>query len=218
MKGVFVTGTDTDVGKTWVGKHLIQALLRHKLDVVPRKPVESGWADDVQQTDTWNLANAAKMLNKLEEICPNRFNAPVSPDQAAHLQGVTLSIFELKQLCLNNVDQKQFLFVEGAGGFYSPICSNGLNADLAVALGLPVLLVVDNRLGCINHTLLTIEAIKKNNLNLVALVLNNTNSSCDNNEMSNLEALKKHSNKPIFTLDHEQDSISDCDKLCSLLI
>ena len=165
MKGVFITGTDTDVGKTWVGQKIIQQLIKEGVSVEPRKPVESGWPDDITQSDAWKLSHAANKEEMLDTICPNRFFAAISPDRAAKIEGKLVTISQLSIQCTDNLNaEDDFLYVEGAGGFYSPICSDGLNADLAKALNLPVILVVDDRLGCINHTLLSVEAIEKKGL------------------------------------------------------
>jgi len=202
MKGLFVTATDTNTGKTWVGKHLIQALQKKGTSVVPRKPVESGWNDNTTLTDAWILADAAGCIDDLNSVCPNRFKAAISPERAATLEGKTLSISELHQQCLNNLGNNDFLYVEGAGGFYSPLCSDGLNADLAVALNLPVLMVVENRLGCINQTLLSIEAIQQRGLELAAVVLNNPSEAILDSDMANFTDLQKYLDCPIVNLAH----------------
>lgn len=170
-RGWFVTGTDTGVGKTYVGVRLIQALRALGRVVLARKPVESGWADDVTQTDAWQLAQAAGGL-PLAEVCPYRFRAALAPPRAAALEGQALRLAQLQAACPATWDASQFLHVEGAGGFYSPLTQDGLNADLAVALGLPVLLVAEDRLGCLNHVLLTAEAIQRRGLVLAAVILN----------------------------------------------
>jgi dethiobiotin synthetase len=223
MRGLFVTATDTNVGKTWVGRHLIQALKEKGIEVVPRKPVESGWNDDLKQNDAWILANAADKTKDLESICPNRFKAAISPDRAASIEGKTLSIDQLHQQCLKDVDDKDFLYVEGAGGFYSPLCSDGLNADLAIALGLPVLLVVENRLGCINQALLSVEAIESRGLKLIALVLNNPMEAVFDSNMDNLTDLRNRSHYPVIAFNHITDYENDTykairEQLCSLVV
>ena len=169
--GIFVTGTDTGAGKTWIGARFIAGLRALGQTVIPRKPVESGWNNaHYTQTDTWQLAQAAGCA--WETVCPNRLFAPLSPARAAQLEGKTLHIATLTQQCRENVTAGQFLLVEGAGGFYSPLTQDGLNADLAVALGLPVLLVAEDRVGCINHILLVVEAAQRRGLHLAGIVLN----------------------------------------------
>ncbi len=173
-QGVFITGTDTNVGKTWVGVRLAQKLQHdYGLNVIPRKPVESGWSDEkLEQTDAWLLASAADKQEYINQVCPYRFKAPVSPERAAQNEGVTLSLDAIRQCCEITPGKNDFILVEGAGGFYSPLCADALNADLMLALGLPLLLVAEDRLGCINQVLLNIEAIKNTKLKLCAVVLN----------------------------------------------
>ncbi len=191
-KGIFMTGTDTDVGKTWVGCQIIKALRQQGYNITPRKPVESGWNDDVTQTDAWKLANAANKQHQLNVTCPNRFKTAVSPSRAAQLEGQKISLAALKQQCLNKVDSEQILYVEGAGGFYSPLCQDGLNADLCVALDLPVILVAEDKLGCINHVLLSVEAIKKRGLLLSCIVLNQRQITEVETQQNNAQDLKNY--------------------------
>lgn len=173
LPGVFMTGTDTGVGKTWVGTQLLQHLHRLGVPITPRKPVESGWlAEQITETDTWKLAINASGFQSLKQVCANPLLAPLSPPRAAQQEGKTLRIQQLARQCQPKHPQPTFLYVEGAGGFYSPLASDGLNADLAQALKLPVLLVSEDRVGCINHILLTVEAIQARNLSLAAVILN----------------------------------------------
>jgi len=217
MNGIFITGTDTNVGKTWVGAHLISALCDRKINLVLRKPVESGWDDNnVENTDAYILAKAANQLDKLNDICPNRFSRPISPVRAAALEGKKLSIEAVKSQCVNGVEADQFIYVEGAGGFYSPLCADGLNADLASALNLPLLLVAENRLGCINQVLLNVEAIKHRGLELKAVVLNNISGDNKSHDMNNAEDLAGLLDCPIITTQHNQTSTDAFEKLVLL--
>lgn len=228
MRGLFVTGTDTNVGKTWVGQHLISALCKSGVNVIPRKPIESGWDKNNQESsDAWLLASAANQLDQLDSVCPNRFSHPISPVRAAALEGVTLSVSELKDQCtpphfyMIKSDNKKddFLYVEGAGGFYSPLCVDGLNADLASALGLPVLLVAEDRLGCINQVLLTLEAIERRGLVLSAIVLNDVSKNEGkpkfNNNMNNHKDLSAMVSCPIVSIQHNDRAF---DELALLLL
>ena len=191
-KGIFMTGTDTDVGKTWLGCQIIKELQQLGYNIAVRKPVESGWNEDITQTDAWKLASAANKQQQLDVICPNRFKAPVSPSRAAQLEGRTISLAQLKQQCLDTLDSEQILYVEGAGGFYSPLCEDGLNADLCEALDLPVILVTEDKLGCINHVLLTVEAIKQRGLILICIILNQRQVNERDTQQDNLQDLREY--------------------------
>lgn len=169
--GVFITGTDTGVGKTWVGTQLIRVMRVLGREVIPRKPVESGWVSDLKQTDAWQLADAAG-LPLDNTICPYRFTAALAPPRAARQAGTTLGLQQLAATCPTRWETRQFLHVEGAGGFYSPIAHDGINADLAQILGLPIILVAEDRVGCMNHVLLIAEAIQHRALRLAGIILN----------------------------------------------
>ena len=197
QNGVFVTGTDTNVGKTWVGQQLIKALQTQGLDVIPRKPIESGWSNNEEKTDAWKLANAANKIDLLKQICPYRFKQAISPVRAAQLEGQSIKLEELKQKCLNKVKRNQFLHVEGAGGFYSPITSDALNADLAQALQLPLLVIAEDRVGCINQILLTLEAAQARKIEVMAIFLNKI-SKDEPNSMNNQEDLEKYTKTPVL--------------------
>ena len=174
-RGIFITGTDTDVGKTYIGVQIASALHESQIQVCPRKPIESGCQlieGTLHPDDANQYFVAVEKKVSLDDICPYRFEPPISPQRAARLANQPICIEQAHQACINNINEKDFLIVEGAGGFYSPLCEKGLNAELAEVLQLPILLVANDQLGCINHILLTIEAIQKRNLALCAIILN----------------------------------------------
>lgn len=216
MKGIFITGTDTNVGKTWVGSQLIKQLCSNNIDVIPRKPVESGWLDsDITKTDTWILANATGKQLDLQEVCPNRFKDPISPERAAKNESIILTLKTIKENCLSKTKEDSFLFVEGAGGFYSPLCSDALNADLMVALGLPVILIAEDKLGCINQVLLNVDAMERKGISLLAIVLNNTS---DNKKalINNQKDLETRVSYPIISM--QDNSRTALEKLTNLIL
>lgn len=183
--GLFMTGTDTGVGKTWVGIRLLKRLRDRGLQIIPRKPVESGWStQQPDTTDSWKLAACASRPQTLQQVCPNPLRAALSPPRAAQLEGKHLQIDQLERECRQGLTTADFLYVEGAGGFYSPLAQDGLNADLAQRLGLPVVLVSVDRVGCINQILLTAAAIQQRGLPLAGVILNplekNTPEGMDN--------------------------------------
>lgn len=212
MNGLFMTGTNTDVGKTWVGVNIIRQLIARKINVIPRKPVESGWPatqDYEQLTDAYRLADAAGCLETLESVCPNRFTAALSPVRAARMENSALTLKMVKSLCIQNFEKNDFLYVEGAGGFYSPLVEDGLNADLASSLNLPIVLVADNRLGCMSQILLCCEAIEKRQLKLASIILNQVEETTSNTAMNNEEDLKDYLSYPIFSLSHQQTTLPE---------
>ncbi len=206
--GLFVTGTDTGVGKTRISAILAHLLNARGLVVRPRKPVESGCRSGeagLIPEDAVTLQAAAKSDELLESICPYRFESALSPERAAALVGKILTLDEVSAACRQGVTETDFLLVEGAGGFYSPLASGVLNADLAVALSLPVLLVVADRLGTIGHTLLTVEAIKCRGLTLAGVVLNQAAPAVDQ-QMDNAAELSRWLGEPVLVTGHFETS------------
>jgi len=206
MNGLFITGTDTNVGKTYAACKIAETLIQQGAKVKPRKPIESGCQlinSELIPDDALKLQKACQSEEPLDIICPHRFQQAISPARAAQLNNQTITIEQLTQACTTQVKESDFILVEGAGGFYSPICKNALNADLAKALNLPVLLVSENRVGTINQVLLCLKAIEQKKLTVKAIVLNqisNTDIIDNNSELSQL------TNLPIFLLD-ENNSI-----------
>lgn len=204
MRGIFVTGTDTDVGKTRIATALARQLSAQGIRVVPRKPVESGCRKsegELIPADALALRLAAGYAGELSEVCPYRFEAALSPVRAARLSGEKVTLAHLRRACTAE-DENSFMLVEGAGGFYSPLAEDGLNADLAEALQLPVLLVADDRLGCINQILLSAEAIEKRGLQLAAIVLNATTPQAPAG-MDNAEDLRELIDAPLYKVAYD---------------
>ncbi len=173
QRGLFITGTDTGVGKTFIAVRLLYFFTRKGIQIVPRKPVESGCApmgDQQIAQDALAMQEAIGPGCDLDQICPYPLERPLSPERAAALEGRDLDLQKLYDAC--QIPPGRIALIEGAGGFYSPLTADGLNADLAQRLELPVLLVTADRLGCINHVLLTVEAIASRGLRLAAIALN----------------------------------------------
>lgn len=209
-KGLFITGTGTGVGKTHTGVVLAKSLTTYGVKVIPRKPVESGCAEENHQlipADATALKLAAAYDGLLSDVCPYRFHECSSPRRAAHLSHRELSTQNLIDVCKQGADEG-FLLVEGAGGFYSPLSADGLNADLAEQLGLPVLLVAQDKLGTINDVLLAVEAIKNRGLELRAVLLNQVKDYDMPAAVNNLEELYPLLDCPIYTQPYK-DEIGD---------
>jgi dethiobiotin synthetase len=174
-RGLFVTGTDTGIGKTWIGVQIAQRLCAHGLSVVPRKTVESGCElrdGELVPTDGEAYYRAVNARQPLEQITAYRLRHAISPQRAAQIEQVETTLANLVAATFDAVDAADYLLVEGAGGFYSPLALDGSNADFAEHLQLPVLLVAPDRLGVINHVLLSVEAIASRGLHTFAVVLN----------------------------------------------
>ena len=206
QRGLFVTGTDTGVGKTRISAIIAHLLNQRGLVVRPRKPVESGCLsgeDGLIPADAVALQAAAGGNELLARICPYRFESALSPERAAALVDKRLTLDDVTAVCRNGVGESDFLMVEGAGGFYSPLAAGVLNADLAVALALPVLLVASDRLGAINQTLLAVEAIKRRGLTVAAVILNQVAADIDP-QMNNASELSRWLGEPVLATAYQQ--------------
>lgn len=172
---VFVTGTDTGVGKTLVSAGLLHTLAARHPHVVGMKPVAAGTQamNGVEINDDVLALRAASTLRVLPELDnPVLLPDPVSPHIAATRAGVRIDIDHLLACHRQLAQLADAVVVEGAGGFHVPLSATETGADLAQALGLPVVLVVGLRLGCLNHALLTAEAIRARGLTLAGWVAN----------------------------------------------
>jgi dethiobiotin synthetase len=178
MRGLFVTATDTGVGKTEVACALVSGARAAGLDVGAMKPAQSGLVPG-EDGDAERLRQAAGDTDPLELICPYRFEPPLAPGVAARLAGVEISMARLLEAARELASRHAALVVEGAGGLLVPLTPTGTFADLAVALGLPVLVVARAGLGTVNQTALTLEALRTRGLAVVGVVLNRTGPDDD---------------------------------------
>lgn len=172
LPGLFVTGTDTGVGKTAVTAGLARWALRRGLRPIPFKPVETGCAPVAE--DARLLWQAAGRPIEEREVCLHRFRLPAAPAQAAELEGADLSLDEVAQRAVELAGRGDLLLVEGAGGLLVPYGARWTAADLIARLGLPVLVVARTALGTINHSALTASELRRRGLTVAALVLNRT--------------------------------------------
>lgn len=184
---LFITGTDTGVGKTFTTALLTRALREAGLGTISLKPLCSGERSDVEI-----LRSASDNTLTLDETNPVWLQAPAAPLVAARLENRPLSLDPLVEWFRKLSSKHPSLLVEGAGGWLVPITENETIADLAQRLGLRVILVVANRLGCINHTLLTLESIQSRGLDCPGIILNHTVPPSDTAQLTNAEILARH--------------------------
>lgn len=175
MSGWFITGTDTGVGKTLVACALVDALARAGHKVAGMKPVASGARrapDGLRHEDAERLRAAGNVQADYETINPYCFEPPIAPHLAAEDAGQAIRR-ELILECYAQLKQRaRFVVVEGAGGWRVPLGPQWAMSDLARALGLPVVLVVGMRLGCLNQALLSVEAIRRDGAAFAGWVAN----------------------------------------------
>jgi len=174
-KGLFITGTDTGVGKTMVAVALTRALVARGLRTAVMKPVAAGMVmtpDGPRNDDALELLAQSNVSAPYEDVNPWLLNTPASPHLAARHDGVSISPDRILAAHRRLAARSDFVLVEGAGGWLAPISSVATMADIAEKLALPVIFVVGLRLGCLNHALLTREAIRSSGLPFAGWIAN----------------------------------------------
>ena len=169
--GFFVTGTDTGIGKTIVSCALLRAFAAQGKEVIGMKPIVAGSEND-QWMDVEQLLAASNVNVTRQQINPYAFDPPISPHLAAQQSGVEIDLSVIHNFYHKLSTIADLVIVEGAGGFLVPVNERQNGSDLAKTLNLPVILVVGMRLGCLNHALLTAQAIKTAGLTLAGWVAN----------------------------------------------
>ncbi len=175
----FITGTDTGVGKTVIACKLIQQYIAQGFKVVGMKPIAAGedfingeWVNN----DVLKLVAASNVRAPRHLVNPYSFREPVAPHIAAKQAGVTVHLKVLKQAFEELSQLADVVIIEGAGGFLVPINEEETLADFAKAINIPIIVVVAMQLGCINHILLTAQAIKTTNCHLHGWIANSINA------------------------------------------
>jgi dethiobiotin synthetase len=174
-KGFFITGTDTGVGKTMVAVALTRALVARGLRTAVMKPVAAGMVstpDGPRNDDALELLGQSNVDAPYEDVNPWLLNTPASPHLAARHDGVSINPDRILAAHRRLAAKSDLVLVEGAGGWLAPISSVATMADIAEKLGLPVVFVVGMRLGCLNHALLTREAIRASGLPFAGWIAN----------------------------------------------
>lgn len=194
MKAFFLTGTDTEIGKTFSACALLHAWRSAGLRATAYKPVAAGaeYVDGIwSNEDARRLHAASSEGPTITDINPVCLRSPIAPHIAAAEEGVSLELPALLEGFSRLSDQADRVLVEGVGGFRVPLGADFDSADLAVALDLPVLLVVGLRLGCINHALLSAEAIAARGLTLAGWIGNRPLPEPMLREAENIETLRR---------------------------
>jgi dethiobiotin synthetase len=217
--GIFITGTDTGVGKTFIGTGIVTALRNQGIDVGVMKPAESGCkmrAGSLVPWDSVELMKAAGSRDPLDLVNPCRYRAPLAPAVAAAQEGKAVEIRKILSSFRSLCRRHAFMVVEGAGGIMVPLSCNRTYLDLAEDLGLPVLIVARPGLGTINHTLLTVMALRQRKLSIAGIVINYSERKRPGAaESTNPEIIKGMSGIPVlFTVRYGQ---RDLDALARML-
>jgi len=199
-RGYFVTGTDTGVGKTRIATALLRAFASRGLRAVGMKPVAAGCKrvdGALVNEDATALTAASTVAAPVELINPYRFQSAIAPHLAAELAGETISLQRIGDAYVALAARADRVVVEGAGGFLVPLNEREDFGDLARLLELPVVLVVGMRLGCLNHALLTAEAVQRRGLRFAGWVANRLDATTPAVEQ-NVQTLCKRLGAPLL--------------------
>jgi dethiobiotin synthetase len=195
-KGLFITGTDTGVGKTIVAAGLVASLRESGMDIGVMKPIETGFS--LQSSDAVFLKEIAGVEDSLDSICPYRFKHPLSPFTAAKIERVSIRFDRIVRTYARLLQDHQALLVEGAGGVLVPITRGMMMVDLALRLNLPLLVISRTGLGTINHTLLSVEVARRRGVEVAGVIFNHLSPRRGLAERTNPSVIRRFLNVPIL--------------------
>ena len=193
MARYFITGTDTDAGKTYVTCLLLEALRRKGLDAAGYKPFVCG-----PRTDAHQILDSSAAGLTLDEVNPVWFKSPASPYTAGLLENKPVSEEAARAGFLHLAARHANVLVEGAGGWEVPLTESRTLADFVTELGVPVIVVVNNRLGALNHTILTVRSIEARGLRCAGVILNQVQDERDMASISNRMVLERFLEVPVL--------------------
>lgn len=199
-KGIFITGTDTGVGKTVIAGAIVRVLKRKGLKVGVMKPVETGCTkegDVLIPSDGEFLKYMADLDISINEITPYRFETPVAPLVASEVEGRYINPEKILEAYKTLTRKFDFVIVEGIGGLMVPINEGLFVADLVSYMGIPLVIVSINKLGTINHTFLTVDSARSKGLDIKGLIVNDMRQGDDISADSNISVIKRLIDVPV---------------------
>ena len=199
-KGFFITGTDTEVGKSWCSAGIMVKLKQQGHSVVGMKPIASGCnetLDGLRNEDALLLQQIASIDTDYALVNPYSFKPAIAPHIAAAQSGVTIKLGKIVERYIQLKAMADVVIVEGVGGWQVPLNDHESVADLAVALKLPVILVVGMRLGCINHALLSAESIRSAGCGLTGWIANCVDADMAETEQ-NIASIAQRIEEPLL--------------------
>ncbi len=222
-RGVFVLGTDTGVGKTFCSVLLIRALKKQGLKVSAMKPIASGsqqTAEGLRNNDALLLQKHANVELSYEQVNPYAYHDPISPHIAAEKEQNPFEIAVVKENFVEACSKSDIVLVEGVGGWRTPFSEKISSVDLVRELNIPVIMVVGLKLGCINHALLTAEALKRDQVNILGWIANDiTGKNLARSET--IETIARQVTMPLIAnlsrLEFDDDGLLEVFDLSSLL-
>lgn len=211
FRGLFLTGTDTGVGKTFVASAVGRWLREQGRTVRVCKPVATGaaWIDGRWLSDdTQRLAEAVGQADELDAITPWAFPEPVAPPVAARLGGTMLTLQSLVAAVREQARPGGILLVEGVGGLLCPLTEGETVADLVAELRIPLVIVARQSLGTLNHTLMTVEIARKRRLAVAGVVINQPEPPGDLAAQTNVEELRRRLAVPLLAVvSHQTEAV-----------
>ncbi len=208
MKGIFITGTDTGVGKTVVAGLLAGAFARYG-NVITQKWVQTGCIGNSTDIEIHNQLSGIVPDTELTAVVnPYCFTLAASPHLAAEAEGGIIDTEHIKHTYQELTHRFDYVIAEGAGGIMVPLTRDKMIIDIVKDLSLTVVIVVENKIGCVNHTLLTIEALRNRKITIAGLIFNNKHQNASDNLVinDNPRIINHISNVPILgTLPHLED-------------
>lgn len=214
----FIAGTDTGIGKTYVLTLILKFLVFKGIKPFAIKPIETGCIEGnsvLIPEDGLKIAEAINRVNELDEICPIRFNTPQSPYSSDKLEKRGIDLNKIR-VVISRRDE-EIIFIEGAGGLLVPIFKNYFMIDMAKDFADKIILVSSMRLGTINHTLLSIEAIRNRGLDLAGIILNDNDNKDEIAKKTNFEVLKEVTNEKILgAIPYNFTNYKELDKILQL--
>ncbi|MBD8006479.1 dethiobiotin synthase [Bacillus norwichensis] len=212
MKGFFVTGTDTDVGKTIISCGLAAVLKERGKNIGVFKPLLSGISRDDPSSDTSLLKQMSQTSLSHEDITPFEFKEPLAPYVAGKLESRNIKVEEVLDHWDQVKNRHEYFIVEGAGGISVPLGEGFLVSDLIKALHLPAIIVARPDLGTFNHTFLTVQYAKSQGIYIVGIIINGISDHPSTAEKSNPELIEEYCGVPVLGIvpklkDVEKESV-----------
>jgi dethiobiotin synthetase len=199
--GLFIAGTDTGVGKTFIAGGLASFFHQRGVRVGVMKPVESGCeplAGGLQPQDGVFLQKMSSSTDDLKKIVPYRLEHPLTPSVAAELEDVVIDLEAIKDIYQEREVQYDMMLVEGVGGLLAPLYKRSTSVDLIRLLDIPLIVVARNALGTINHTLLTVEHARQSGLAVLGVILNGCSPDPDVSVETNHQVIRELSGVPFL--------------------
>jgi dethiobiotin synthetase len=185
MKAIFIAGTDTGAGKTIITGLLGKFFLKNRYNTITQKWVQTGIESDINTHLKIMEANKKDIIRYASLMCPYHFKFPCSPHLSSFMEKKTIKKDKIKKSFQTLKNIFDIIIIESTGGILVPLSKSLFIIDIAKELSLPVILVVNNKLGAINHTLLSIEALKKRKIQILGIIFNNVDKNCNNKILEN---------------------------------